>query len=129
LTEAPRPTVWWFEQAIWILSHTTTTDHSRGSFGSWLIPKILLEVLRLDCIAGFTTADLAAVLRQGDEVVAAWRQTERVEDDWAGALAQAAQCSRGWVYERRKQLLATYKIDIALPLPSTATWSSSAPTA
>ena len=52
---------------------------------------------------------------QGDKVVAAWRKTERAEDDWAGALAQAARCSKGWVYERRKQLLAKYKIDIALP--------------
>ena len=55
------------------------------------------------------------MLRQKDNVVAAWRRTERFEDDWAGALAQAAQCSKGWVYERRKKLLATYKIDIALP--------------
>ena len=53
--------------------------------------------------------------RQGDQVIAAWCQTERVEDDWAGALAHAAQCSKGWVYERRKRLLATRKIDIALP--------------
>jgi len=114
LTEEPRSTVWWLERAVWILSHTTT-DFSRQSFGSWLIPEMLSEVLRLDCIAGFTTTDLDAVSRLGDPVVTAWCQTERVEDDWAGALAQAAQCSKGWVYERRKRLLATYKIDIARP--------------
>jgi hypothetical protein len=55
------------------------------------------------------------MLRQDDEVVAAWCTTARVEDDWAGALAQAAGCSKGWVYERRKHLLAKYKIDIAIP--------------
>ena len=115
LTEEPRPTVWWLERAVWILAHTTT-DFSRQSFGSWLIPEMLREVLRLDSIAGFTSAGLDAVWQQqGDKVVAAWRQTERVEDDWAGALAQAAGCSKGWVYERRKKLLAKYKIDIARP--------------
>jgi hypothetical protein len=115
LIEAPRPTVWWLERAIWILSHTTTNNQSRRSFGSWLVPKMLRDVLRLDCIAGFTTTDLHAMLRQGDKVVVAWRRTERFEYDWAGALAQAAQCSKGWVYERRKQLLARWKIDIVLP--------------
>ena len=116
LTEAPRPTVWWLERAVSILAHATTPDCSRRSFGSWLIPEMLREVLRLDSIAGFTAADLDAMLQlQGDQVVAAWRQTERVEDDWAGALAQAAGCSKGWVYERRKKLLAKYKIDLATP--------------
>ena len=115
LTEEPRPTLWRLERTIGILAHTTTPDCSRESFGAWLIPEMLSEVLRLDCIAGFTTADLDAVSRLGDQVVAAWCQTERVEDDWAGALAQAAQCSKGWVYERRKKLLATRKIDIARP--------------
>jgi len=115
LTEEPRSTVWWLERAVWILSHTTT-DFSRQSFGSLLIPEMLHEVLRLDSIAGFTSGGLDAMLQlQGDQVVAAWCRTERVEDDWAGALAQAAQCSKGWVYERRKQLLASHKIDIALP--------------
>jgi hypothetical protein len=115
LTEEPRPTVWLLERTVWTLAHTTR-DFSRQSFGSWLIPEMLHEVLRLDCIAGFTTADLDAVTQQqGDQVVAAWCKTERVEDDWAGALAQAAGCSKGWVYERRKKLLASRKIDIATP--------------
>jgi hypothetical protein len=115
LTAAPQPTVWWTERAIGILAHTTTPDCARGSFGAWLLPEMLREVLHLDSLAGFTAADLAAVLQQDDPVVAAWRQTERVADDWAGALAQAAGCSKGWVYARRKQLLARYQIDIALP--------------
>lgn len=115
LTEAPRPTVWWLERAVSILAHTTTPDCSRRSLGSWLIPEMLRDVLHLDCIARFTTTDLDAVLRQNDKVVAAWRKTERAEDDWAGALAQSAGCSKGWVYERRKQLSAKFKIDIALP--------------
>jgi hypothetical protein len=114
LSEAPGTTVWWLERAIWILSHTTTPDCSRGSFGSWLIPQMLRDVLKLDTIAGFTAADLDAMTRLDDPVVTAWRTTERVEDDWAGALAQAAQCARGWVYERRKHLLAKYKIDIKI---------------
>jgi hypothetical protein len=114
LNEKPRPTVWWLERSVGILSHTTT-DFSRQSFGSWLIPEMLREVLKLDIIAGFTAADFDAMLRQDDEVVVAWRETERVEDDWAGALAQAAGCSKGWVYERRKQLLAKCKIDIKIP--------------
>ena len=115
LTEEPRATVWWLERAVSILAHTTTPDCSRRSFGAWLLPEMLREVLRLDSIAGFTTADLDAMTRLNDKVVAAWRKTERAEDDWAGALAQAAQCSKGWVYARRKQLLARYKIDLATP--------------
>jgi hypothetical protein len=38
LTAAPGTTVWWLERAVWILSHPMTSDHSRRSFGSWLIP-------------------------------------------------------------------------------------------
>jgi hypothetical protein len=115
LTEAPRPTVWWLERAVWILAHTTTPDHARQSFGCWLIPQMLSEVLRLDTIASFTGANLHALLQEQDRVVAAWRRTERLEDDWAGALAQAAHCSKAWIYARRKQLLATSAIDIAFP--------------
>jgi hypothetical protein len=111
LTAAPQPTVWWTERAIGILALTTPPDCARRSFGAWLLPKMLREVLHLDSLAGFTAADLAAVLRQDDPVVAAWRRTECVADDWAGALAQAARCSKGWVYARRKQLLARCQID------------------
>ena len=50
-----------------------------------------------------------------DRVVAAWRINERLEDDWAGALAQAGNCSKAWIYARRQQLLAKHKIDIAFP--------------
>jgi hypothetical protein len=115
LNEAPRPTVWWLERAVWILSHTTTPDHARQSFGSWLLPQMLRDVLRLDTIAKFKAADLQALLQEKDRVVAAWRRTERLEDDWAGALAAAAKCSKAWIYARRKQLLATSSIDIAFP--------------
>jgi hypothetical protein len=111
----PRPTVWWLERSVGILSHTTTPDCSRRSFGSWLIPHMVREVLRLDCIAGFTVANLQALSQEADPVVAAWRKTERAEDDWAGALARASGCSEGWVYERRKWLLARHKIDIKMP--------------
>jgi hypothetical protein len=114
LNAKPRPTVWWLERTVWILSHTTT-DFSRRSFGAWLVPHMLREVLKLDTIACFTAADLDAMLRQDDEIVAAWCKTERVGDDWAGALARAAGCSTGWVYERRKSLLAGYNIDLAIP--------------
>jgi hypothetical protein len=114
LNEKPRSTVWWLERTVWILSHTTT-DFSRRSFGAWLVPHMLREVLKLDTIAGFTAADFDAMLRQDDPVVAAWRKTERVEEDWAGALARAAGCSKGWVYEQRKQLLAQYDIDLEIP--------------
>jgi hypothetical protein len=76
---------------------------------------MLLDVLRLDTIASFTGADLQALLQKKDRVVAAWGRTERLEDDWAGALAQAAHCSKAWIYARRKQLLATHSIDIAFP--------------
>jgi hypothetical protein len=58
LNEAPRPAVWRLERTVWILAHTATPDHSRQSFGSWLIPKMLREVLRLDSIARFTAAGL-----------------------------------------------------------------------
>jgi hypothetical protein len=115
LNGTPQPTVWWLERAVWILSHTTTPDHARQSFGSWLIPQMLRGVLRLDSIASFKAADLQALLEKKDRVVAAWRSTERLEDDWAGALAQTANCSKAWIYARRQQLLATYFIDIAFP--------------
>jgi hypothetical protein len=115
LNETPRPTVWWLERAVWILAHTTTPGSARQSFGCWLLPQMLREVLRLDTIASFTAADLQALLQQQDRVVAAWRRTERLADDWAGALAQVAHCSKAWIYARRKQLLATSSIDIAFP--------------
>ena len=115
LTGQPQPTVWWLERTIWVLSHTKTKDRSRHSFGSSLVPKMLREVLRLDRIAGFTADNLEGLLRQTDKVVAAWRKIDCVEDDWAGLLAQAAKCSKKWVYERRKALLAFCSIDIALP--------------
>jgi hypothetical protein len=111
----PRPTVWWLERSVGILALTTTPDCSRRSFGSWLIPHMVREVLRLDCIAGFTVAGLAAVSRLTDPVVAAWLKTERAADDWADTLARAAGCSEGWVYARRQQLLAQYRIDIRIP--------------
>jgi hypothetical protein len=76
---------------------------------------MLFEVLRLDTIASFTAADLHALLQKKGRVVAAWRSSERLEDDWAGALAQAAHCSKAWIYARRQQLLAKHKIDIAFP--------------
>jgi hypothetical protein len=114
LNEQPLSQVWWLERTVGILSHTTT-DFSRQSFGSWLIPKMLREVLKLNTIAGFTAADLDVMLRQDQPVVAAWCKTEQAEDDWAGALAQAVGCSKGWVYAQRKSLLAQYHIDIALP--------------
>ena len=115
LTEPPRPTVWFLERTIGILSHTTTPDCSRRSFGSWLLPQMLRDVLKLDTIARFTVADLQALSQQADPVVAAWLQAEHAEDDWAGALARAAGCSEGWVYERRKWLLTKYQIDIKIP--------------
>ena len=115
LTEEPRPTVWWLERAVWILSHTTT----RISLADPSAPGSFPRCSTTSC--GWTASRDSPVpistpcCGSDDEVVAAWCRTERVEDDWAGALARAAQCSKGWVYERRKQLLATYKIDIALP--------------
>jgi hypothetical protein len=115
LTEAPQPTVWWLERAIWILAHTITPDHARQSFGCWLLPQMLRDVLRLDTIASFTAAHFHALLQEKDRVIAAWRRTERLEDDWAGALAQVAHCSKAWIYARRKQLLAASSIDIAFP--------------
>jgi hypothetical protein len=102
LTETPQPTA-------------ATPDHARQSFGCRLIPQMLRDVLRLDSIASFTAADLQALLQKKDRVVVAWRSTECLEDDWAGALAAAAKCSKAWVYARRQQLLTTHKIDIAFP--------------
>ena len=64
LNEEPQPTVWWLERAVWILSHTTTPDHARQSFGCWLIPQMLRDVLRLDSIARFKAADLHALLQK-----------------------------------------------------------------
>ena len=73
---------------------------------------MLREVLKLDTIGGFTVANLQALSQAADPVAAAWLEAAPAEDDWAGALARAAGRSQGWVYERRKWLLAKHKIDI-----------------
>jgi hypothetical protein len=117
LTESPRPTVWWLERAIFILSLVQFAGQlRRESFGRWLIPMVIRRVLRLDCIAGFKSSDLDALVTSTDPIIVAWRDEKSADlDDWAGALATRANCAKSSVYAQRKKVLQAHKIDIALP--------------
>ena len=109
--------MWFVERAIFILSLVQFDGQlRRNSFGRWLIPKVIRDVLRLDRIAGFKSGDLDALVRSNDPIIVAWRDEKSADlDDWAGALATRANCAKSSVYAQRKKVLQGHKIDIALP--------------
>jgi hypothetical protein len=117
LTESPRPTVWWLERAMFMLSLVQFDGQlRRESFGRWLIPMVIRRVLRLDRIAGFKSGDLDALVASNDPIIVAWRDEKSADlDDWAGVLTTRANCAKSSVYAQRNKVLRAHKIDIALP--------------
>lgn len=117
LNDEVRPTAWWLGGAIFVLSHSwRDRELIRGSFGKWLIPHVLRRILKMDVIAGFTSAGFHRLVSLDDPVAAAWRTTQPVElDDWASDLAERANCSKATVYTRRERWLNRFGLDIALP--------------
>jgi hypothetical protein len=124
-TGPPESTVRALELAIRILSHVERRGKIvRVSFGQWLIPYVLRDILHLDVITGFTLERYQEFLQSNDSVAVAWRSAKHADlndpDDlkgkkWAPTLAQKANVSLQTVYNRRQLWLERYGIDIKLP--------------
>jgi hypothetical protein len=122
LYQEPRPTLWWLQRAIFILSHHRQRgkfkySFKRYSFGVWLIPFIEDEVLHFDVIANITGEGFHRMIGVPDRVAEAWRKSRAPSTDgWADRLAKAAKCSLSTIYNRRDQYRELFGIDIAFPL-------------
>jgi hypothetical protein len=117
LSKDPKPTFWWLQRAVYILSHFRERGKfKRYSFGVWLVPYIEDDVLHFDVIAGITADGLHRMRGLRDPVAEAWRKV-RVEtgENWADRLAQAAKCSTSTVYNRRDLWRNEIGIDIEFP--------------
>ena len=117
LDEEPAPTAWWLQRAIFVLSHRIIPGQiKRKSFARWLVPKMLHDVLRLDSIATFSSKGFHKLGHLNDPVAAGWSSIQNFDPDtWAGQLATLSGCRKSTIYNRRKQWLEEYHIDIALP--------------
>ncbi len=117
LSAEVKPTVWWLERAILILSHRLEQRVLvRRSFAKWLVPYMINDTLRLDVITGFTRGDFHRLVALEDKVAVAWRAVETAEPKgWAARLAKKAGRSVQTVYTRQKDWLKEYGIDIAVP--------------
>ncbi len=112
-------TAWRLEGAIFVLSHRLNEGHLvRKSFGEWLVPYMINNILRLNLITGFTRDNFHRFvsLHLDDEIIAAWRVDETTESGgWAARLAEKVGCSIQTVYTRQKEWLKEYGIDIKVP--------------
>jgi hypothetical protein len=118
LTDEIKPQVWWLERAIFVLSRQWRDNVLvRGSFASWLVPYIIKDVLHLDKIGTFTSKQFHDFIALGDDIIVAWQHPDflKVEKSWAEAIAELADVSTSTVYERRKEWIELYGIDIAIP--------------
>ncbi len=113
-----KPTLWWLQRAVFILSHYRQRGQlERFSFGVWLVPYIEQDVLHFDIIAGITADGLHWMRGMPDAVAEAWRKDKLLSrDGWADRLAKAAKCSVSTVYNRRDLWRDKVGIDIAFPL-------------
>ena len=118
LQGTPKPTVWWLQRAIYVLSHRRVKGRwVRYSFATWLVPFVETELLHFDVVASITTQGYHALLALNDKVAVAWRSDKTPgAGDWANRLAKVAGCTRATVYNRRDQWRKKYGIDIAYPL-------------
>ena len=107
LSAEVKPTVWWLERAILILSHRLEQRVLvRRSFAKWLVPYMINDTLRLDVITGFTRGDFHRLVALEDKVAVAWRAVETAEPKgWAARLAEKAGRSVQTVYTRQKDWL------------------------
>ena len=121
----PESTIRALELAVRILSHVERGGKVvRISFGEWLIPYVLQDILHLDVITGFTLERYQEFLESNDPVAVAWRSAKPADindpDDltgrrWAQSFAEKAGVSQQSVYNRRRLWLKRYGIDIKLP--------------
>jgi hypothetical protein len=118
LEEEPRPTVWWLQRAIYVLSHYRRKGKlERYSFGVWLVPYTEDDILHFDVISDITWDGFQRMVALDDDKVAeAWRSDPTPgADDWVGRYAEAAGCSVGTVRNRRAEWREAHGIDIAYP--------------
>ena len=113
----PKPSLWFLERAVFILSFRVKSGElQRRSFSAWLVPYMIEKVLRLDVLGSFDRVNLHRLAALDDPVAAAWRADRANEPrGWAKRLAKAAGCSLPTVYERRGACLKEFGIDIAVP--------------
>ena len=118
LSQEPKPTLWWLQRSIHIVSHYRQRGKlERFSFGRWLVPYVEDDVLHFDVIAGITADALHRMRGLRDPVAEAWRKV-RVDagENWAERLARAAKCSVATVYSRRDVWWNEIGTNIAFPL-------------
>jgi hypothetical protein len=117
LDAVPDQTSWLLLRAIHVLSHRFEGEvMRRKSFSSWILPKMLREVLRLTSIVQVTPEKLRAFCALTDPLAVAWRNvTEYDPAGWCAQLVAASGCGKNVVYDRRRQWLAKYQVDIAVP--------------
>jgi hypothetical protein len=128
LEAAPSQTAWSLIRAIHVLSHQLEGDlMRRKSFSTWILPKMLREVLQLTSIVKVTPEKLRQFCALLDPLAVAWRSV--MEVGWSAQLIAASGCGKNVVYSRRRQWLAEYQVDIAVPYIFIAILRSSAPTA
>ena len=74
LQGTPKPTVWWLQRAIYLLSHRGVKGRwVRYSFATWLVPFVETELFHFDVVASITTQGYHALLALNDKVAVAWR--------------------------------------------------------
>ncbi len=113
----PEQTAWWFERAVQVLSWQIINGQIRyGSFADWLVPRMIEHVLRLPGIVNCTPEGLRAFLELDDPIAKAWRATAKFEPvGWASQLAEAAGVGKTTVYDRQKEWLPEFNVDIGNP--------------
>ena len=117
LDAVPSQSAWLVLRAIHVLSHWFEGEVvRRKSFSSWILPKMLREVLRLTSIVKVTPEKLRAFCALTDPVAVAWRNVKEYDPaGWMAQLVAASGCGKNVVYVRRRQWLAKYSVDIAVP--------------
>ncbi len=117
LDAVPDQTAWLLRRAIHVLSHRFEGEvMRRKSFSSWILPKMLREVLRLTSIVKVTPEKLRAFCALTDPVAVAWRNVKEYDPaGWSAQLVRASGCGKNVVYARRRQWLTKFQIDIAVP--------------
>jgi hypothetical protein len=114
---SPEQTARWLEFAVHILSHRLVDGNiRRGSFADYVVPKFISDVLRLDSIVCCTVEGLREFEKLDHPLAKAWRETDGYDSsDWASKLCEKAGCSMTTFYERRKEWLPKYHVDISNP--------------
>jgi hypothetical protein len=117
VTEEIKSEVWWLERAILILSQQWKGDaFVQRSFGRWLVPYMIRNVLRLDIIGTFTSNRLHELLALDDDIITVWRHPDfDPTKGWVEPITALTATSKSTIYERRKEWIEKFGIDIAIP--------------